>query len=339
MTDDNPSDRRYSIISLSSATIIKVLALIALALLIYLIRDIVILVFAALILAMALDSWVSWLQRWRIPRVLSVLIIFSLVFLVSALTIILLIPPVYDQISDLITNFPQYYDAVTRVLENVNFPGELSLKEQIAALLGKLSEFFGKAASGVLSTLLMVSGGLISLVAFLVMTIYFVSSAPQTTAFFVQVAPQRYQGYIQELIPRLQAKLGFWLRGQLILCLTIFVMTFIALSIIGVHYAFLLALLAGIFEVLPFVGPINFSHPRPVFRLGAITGKGVINPDCLSPHTAIGRPSSGTQGHGQTSGLEPGCGHHLFADRGETSRYTGGAVGRTGGRRPLDRFH
>jgi predicted PurR-regulated permease PerM len=276
MTKQNGKDPHRVIFSLSSGSIVKLLLFVALAFLLYLIREILILALAALILSMALESWVHWLQGFRLPRVLSVLIIFTLVFGTVTLTIILLIPPVYDEISDLVANFPTYYDQVTDVLKNINFPGEFDLRDQINSWLSKLSDFVGGAASGVISTVMKVFGGLFSLAAFLVMTIYFVASAGELRSFFTKIAPKPYQSYIHDLIPRLQSKLGLWLRGQVLLCVIIFVLVFIGLSLIGVKYAFLLALLAGVLEIIPYAGPLLSAVPGVFFALAQSPTKALL---------------------------------------------------------------
>jgi predicted PurR-regulated permease PerM len=60
---------------------------------------------------------------------------------------------------------------------------------------------------------------------------------------------------------KIQNRLGNWLRGQLILSLVIFTLTYIGLSILQIKYALVLAMLAGSFELIPYVGPILSSVP------------------------------------------------------------------------------
>jgi predicted PurR-regulated permease PerM len=276
MADESGDDYRHTVIHISSGSIVKLLVFIALALLIYLVRDIIILVLAALILSMALESWVHWLQGYRVPRFMSVLITFALIFVLTALTVVLLIPPVVNQVSDLIANFPTYYDRVSEALEDFRFPGEIEVKNQIAEWLSKLSSYVGAAATGVFSTVMKIFGGLVSLLAFLAMTIYFVTSADEMRSFFGRIAPKSYQKYIYELMPRVQEKLGYWLRGQVLLCFLVFVLTFIGLSIAGIKYAFLLALVAGIFEIIPFVGPALSAIPAIFFALAQSPVKALL---------------------------------------------------------------
>jgi predicted PurR-regulated permease PerM len=64
-----------------------------------------------------------------------------------------------------------------------------------------------------------------------------------------------------DLFNRVQRKMGLWLRGQLILCLIIFALTYLGLSILGVKYALILALIAGLTEFIPYLGPFLGGVP------------------------------------------------------------------------------
>jgi predicted PurR-regulated permease PerM len=75
------------------------------------------------------------------------------------------------------------------------------------------------------------------------------------------VVPIRHQPYIMQLINRMQKKIGMWLRGQLILSLIIFALTYIGLLILGVKYALVLALIAGLTEFIPYLGPLLAAIP------------------------------------------------------------------------------
>lgn len=75
------------------------------------------------------------------------------------------------------------------------------------------------------------------------------------------IAPEKHQPYIMQLINRMQKKIGLWLRGQLILSLVIFILTYTGLSILGVEYALVLALIAGLTEFVPYIGPMLGAIP------------------------------------------------------------------------------
>jgi predicted PurR-regulated permease PerM len=68
-----------------------------------------------------------------------------------------------------------------------------------------------------------------------------------------------------QLVNRMQDKIGLWLRGQIILSVIIFLLTYLGLSILGVKYALVLALVAGLTEFVPYLGPILAAIPAVFF--------------------------------------------------------------------------
>ena len=104
-------------------------------------------------------------------------------------------------------------------------------------------------------------GGLFSIFMLLVLTFYF-SADDQFVKRSVRVfIPVKYQPYSTNLINRIQEKLGLWIRGQLILCLIIFSMSWLGLSLLGVKYALVLAVFAGVTEFIPYLGPFLGAIP------------------------------------------------------------------------------
>ena len=81
------------------------------------------------------------------------------------------------------------------------------------------------------------------------------------------LAPAKHQAYLMHLVNRLQLKMGYWLRGQLIIALSLAVMSYIGLEILGVDYVAVLALLVGLFSFIPYMGAIFGAIPRPCSSL------------------------------------------------------------------------
>ncbi len=263
-------------INVSSAALVKLLLFFLLAIFLYLIREIVALVGASLILAMALDPWVDWLQKKRLPRALAVLIIYLALSALFILGIVLLIPPLVQQVADIIANFPAYWEQVRTAVESLPLLHNTSLEQQLSSRLNELGPYVGRAVTGTLGTLLDVFGGIVSFIVILVITLYFVTSEEGMKAFVRKITPKPHQTYILDLIDRMQLRLGLWLRGQLLLSLLIFLLTYIGLLIVGSKYALLLAFLAGLFEVIPFLGPILAAIPGLFFALAQSPTKALL---------------------------------------------------------------
>jgi len=249
-------------INISTVTIVKFILILLALYFFYLVREILVIIFVSLILASALDPWVSSLQKRKIPRGLGIIFIYLILFFIFSFAFSLIIPPIVSQVKELSITFPHYLE---KVISGVSALKEYASQHGVLDnLKGSLDAFAANlegAAGGVFSTVSGIVGGILSFFLILVMTFYMVVEESAMKKIIWSVAPEEYQPYIMQLISRMQGKIGLWLRGQLILSLIIFVLTFLGLKILGVNYALTLALIAGLTEFIPYLGPILASIP------------------------------------------------------------------------------
>jgi len=253
------TENRHISINISSLTIIKVIVFVLLLGFCYLIRDVLAILFVALILTAAITPWIDWLQkRLMIPRGLGVLttLLISIGFI--ALLVVLIIPPVIDEIKQFASHLPDYYQKVFGFYSGLQQnPQGQTLVDYLQNSLQSLGGTLEKATSGVFSTVTGFLSGLVSLVITIVITFYLATSPNGLKRISQSAAiPSKYQPYLTRLIERVQQKMGAWLKGQLILCLIIGLLSYIGLTILGVKFALVLALIAAFTEIIPYVGPL-----------------------------------------------------------------------------------
>lgn len=252
------------IIDISTSTILRVLIIIGVIIFLYMIRDILLVLFLALIIVSAISPGVNWLQKRKVPRVVGVIIIYLLGLLIFATIIYLIVPPLAQEIRDLSKTFPETlyeFDAgeyESRYGLSESFP---QITENIKSFLGGISarlEIFG---SSFFSATVNVFGGIVSGILILVISFYLAVQEEGIKKFFRSILPSEHQPYVFHLWTRTETKMGRWLQGQLLLGLIIGVFTFIGLSALGIEYALVLAILAGLFELIPYAGPILAAIP------------------------------------------------------------------------------
>lgn len=246
-------------VTLSYSSIIKVIVVLLALFILYVIREVVALLFVAIVLAAAFDPWVDWLQKYKIPRSVSILIIYIIMIGTLSLVIAMLVPPISEQIGQLAKNLPIYYERLAVGISQIT--DGTGRQSSLPEALRTLSTNLGETTKSIFSTITSIFGGLISFIAVLVIVFYMTVEEKILKKFIHFLTPSKYQDYVAGLINRMQKKMGMWLRGQLTLCLVIGIMTYIGLLILGVKYALLLALIAGILEIIPFVGPIISAIP------------------------------------------------------------------------------
>ena len=256
------ADPKKVIIDISSLTLIKILCIILLVIGVFYLRNVVMLLFVSLVFAAALNPAVDWLQKHRIPRTLGILLIYVCVLAVLFLSVYLIIAPITKEINDLTQDFPVYWEKITsnwhsfKAFSESHGVGQ-NIQDYLNYLKGNLSLATNKIF-GVVSSLF---GGLVYMVMILVMTFYITLEDQAMKRTLRSILPANYQPYAMRLVTRMQDKIGLWLRGQLVLSLIIFVVSFVGLSLLGVKYALVLAIFAGVTEIIPYLGPILSAIP------------------------------------------------------------------------------
>jgi predicted PurR-regulated permease PerM len=121
-----------------------------------------------------------------------------------------------------------------------------------------------------------VLGGVVSFVLILVLAFYMIIEGDAFKKFFRSVAPERYQPHLVGLFTRAQHKMGLWLRGTLILGLIVGILVYIGLLILDIKYALVLAILAGILEMIPYLGPPVSAIPAVILAFSQAPAKGLL---------------------------------------------------------------
>jgi predicted PurR-regulated permease PerM len=171
----------------------------------------------------------------------------------------MMIPPITEQIGQVVNNFPNYYERISvgvhqlqdKTLEGATATGN----DSVVSALETLSLTLAQTTKSIFVTITSIFGGLISLLLVLVITFYLTVEEDALKKFVKYIVPAKHRTYTMDLIERMQIKIGLWLRGQLLLSVIVGILTYIGLSILGVKYALLLAIVAAIFEIIPYLGP------------------------------------------------------------------------------------
>lgn len=246
-------------INISTTALLKILLVALLLVALYLIRDIVLILVVSMVLASAMDPLVDWLfRKAKFPRGLSVVLVYLVFISAFGLVIYFLIPPIISQFSQLAGKLGDFRSEIAgRANDFADFFDQLGITASLGALQRELSDTVGNffhRSLGVFSTL-------VQLVAVLAVTFYLISSENGMKNLIKSIVPYKHQAYAVSLTGKIQKKIGHWLLGQLILSGCIFALTFIGLTALGVKYALALALLAGLLEIIPYLGPILSAVP------------------------------------------------------------------------------
>lgn len=246
-------------VNISTSTLIKITIFILLLVALYLVRGIILTVVVSMVLASAMDPLVDWLYRKaKFPRGLSVMLVYIIFIGVIGTIIYFVIPPMVAQFQELANRLADFRgDLAFQTSSFAKVLDELGITEGLSSL----GQSFSKFAGNIFQTTLGVFSGLIQAVAVLAISFYLISSEHGMKNFVKSLVPFKHQAYSIRLTGKIQDKISRWLLGQLVLSGFIFALTFLGLSILGVKSALPLALLAGLLEIVPYLGPIISAIP------------------------------------------------------------------------------
>lgn len=217
------------------------------------IREIILILVLALIFASAMDPLVDYLKERKIPRTVSVLTVYVLVIGLIALFGYLLIPVVVDQFKLFAVNLPQY--AVGLQNKFGSYLGSFNFSD----LLGQ--QLSGLTTSNVVDSTFGIFNGFIGIISVLVISFYLVAEEKGMKAFIATLVPGRHREMTNNLVEKIQKKMGLWILGQVIVSFIMFVTTWVGLELLHVPYALVLAVIAGLLEVVPYIGPFVSAIP------------------------------------------------------------------------------
>jgi predicted PurR-regulated permease PerM len=252
-------------ISITAGTVVKTLVILALAWLLFQLRDLVLVVLVAVVIASAIEPGVRWLRQRKIPRILAVLLIYLLLFGVFFGLFYFFLPSILEDFGTFIASVPTYIEALSRTNAFDTYSNILGLPtpSTITAdgVMAGIRSVFGGGVSSPFAAATAIFGGVFSFILIIVFSFYFAVIETGVDDFLRIITPKKHQSYILDLWKRSQHKIGLWMQGQLILGVIIGVIVFLVLTILRVEHALLLAVIAGIFEIIPVFGPILSAVP------------------------------------------------------------------------------
>lgn len=229
----------------------------------WVIRDIVIVVLLALVLASAMEPMVEYFHHRKIPRFVSVLSTYIVVLGFIGVMIALLSPLVIEQAKLLSNNLPSYAAEIQAKYPNITlFLGGADLTSLVDQFLRS-----DNGSNVIFDRTLGLFNGLVAIVTVLVISFYLVANDKSMKQFIGDLVPVQHQARVINLIAKIQYRMGWWVVGQFLLSVFIFVLTFIGLTLLGVDYALFLALIAGLLEIVPYIGPFLAAVPAVFFAL------------------------------------------------------------------------
>lgn len=253
----------HSYIEVSTSSILKFLLAILGFVVLYLLKDVLIIFAFAIVIASAVSPFVTWFEMRGLPRVLGVLLLYLMVFSVIVIVSSLLIPSISSDLLQLTTVFPKIIETVSTSLDVVQkeSPKYFDFVGEIQNILDVFSSYLQQFSQSAVGLVVGIFGGVASFAAIIVISFYLSVMKDGIQMFLKSVVPREYETYAMDLWRRSELKVGRWLQGQLLLGLIVGLVVYVGLSLMDIRFALVFGILSMLLEIVPVAGPVLAAIP------------------------------------------------------------------------------
>lgn len=223
------------------------------------IRQLILLIFTAIVIANALNLLVVQLQKIKIQRGVAVVISVLILFTSSIAFIWVIVPPVVEQLEELIELVPQGIGQLNDwlgLLEERLSPELLEFLPSIERINEQVQPIFNRLLGGGFTFFSTTVGIILNILLVLVLTIMLLADPTPYRKGFIRLFPSFYRRRVDEILLLCEKSLQGWLVGTLFSITFLLVLSFIGLSLLGIDLALAQAMLTGILTFIPNFGPV-----------------------------------------------------------------------------------
>ncbi|MFA5831176.1 MAG: AI-2E family transporter [Candidatus Paceibacterota bacterium] len=251
------------ILTISVGTMIKTFLVFILFYVLYLLSDLVLVLLTSIVVASSVEPATKWFIKRKIPRVPAVLAVYVLFLGMFAGMFYLFLPPLLQDVSQFMSSLPQYLDFLGRwnPWKEV-FDYQMILNNLVSQFSPGISAGGVAGSNGnIAHTVSGVLGNVLNFILVLVISFYLAVQEKGIENFLKIIVPPKNEKYIIDLWYRSQAKIGKWMQGQLLLGIMVGALVYLGLLLLRVPQAFMLAMVAALFELIPVFGPTISAIP------------------------------------------------------------------------------
>lgn len=223
-----------------------------------------------------LNPVVNLLEKVRIKRLWGIIIIIIAFSGVVTGLLMLTIPTIEQQIKDLIANFPVYIEKINEgihhyvshsIFESYYNEAREWVESNLGDIPGTFVSSFGNAIDGIASFASAVTTIVVSLVTFPFVLFFLLKDGERFKQYFLSLFPKKFRDDMENILHNMDTQVGSYIQGQIFVALCIGVLLLIGYLIIGLEYAIVLAIIAAVTSVVPYLGPIIAITPAIIIAL------------------------------------------------------------------------
>lgn len=250
--------------------------------LLYHYRLVVFILFVAIVIGIAMRPAVAWMQRRGVSAGVGAILVYLVLLALLIGFGFLVVPLLIDQIATISASLPDYYESLRNLMINSPSRPIWRLGQQLPAQLsspsilpGLNNEVVPPEGTDPMDTLVLqtlnygslIGWGTFVTLATLLLGFYWILEGQRATRMILLWMPMSWRDGARDIFDEIEIKVSSYIRGQTLLCLVIGVLSLVAYLLIGLPYALVLALIAGLMELVPWIGPVLGALPALLLAL------------------------------------------------------------------------
>lgn len=243
---------KEGILDISWQSIFKIFFAVLVIYIVFVAKDIALWIFFAFVLSILLDPAIYFLRRLYVPKILAVIIVYFAIFGVLGLVIYLAAPILISELQQFSHYLPGYFERISPFLKQMGMDTAQNFNDFTQSVTMLLQQ----SSKGIINAVLIFFGGLASTASILIMAFFLSLEERGAEKLLLILSPKKYEDQIKTIFERAQRKVTGWFGARILACLFVGLASYIVFYIFGVKYALILALIAGIFNFIPYIGPV-----------------------------------------------------------------------------------
>ena len=248
-------------LDISIKTIIKIFIAVFVLYIVYLAKDVVLWFFFALIISVLLEPAINFLRWFRLPKIIAMAVIYLSIFGFLGVLIYLTAPIFIFELKQFSQYLPDYFEKIDPILKQFGIDLAYIFDDLIKVLTNDLE----KSSGGIISAVITFFGGVSSAIFILTLAFFLSLEEKGTEKVLILLTPKKYEEYIIALFERSQVKVAGWFAARIFSCFFVGVASFIIFYMFDIKYALILALISGVLNFVPYIGPLITSILLVVF--------------------------------------------------------------------------
>lgn len=247
-------------VNISTNTLLKILLIGGVVFVFIKLIKIVLVILTAIVIASFVESAVGKLKKYIKNRTFAVFLIYISMTLILVGLFSVFIPVFIAEMSTLISSLSQYIpdNSILNTFQPETISGAkgvintISSSGSIGDLINSTQRLATSLSGGLINLFGQAFGNIFNLVLIVIISFYLSIKEKGIENFLRIIIPDKNEEYIIDLWKRTEYKIGLWMQGQMLIGLILGILTYLGLTILGVKYSLVLALMTGVFSLIPF---------------------------------------------------------------------------------------